>query len=336
MILDSDFFMRREFTSVQAVAGLQILIDRAPSSLLLALTAGILSTPSSSTANGTDLVPTIACRLLALLTKSDRPQMAFDIILHSIIAKPEISSWHRQFLSSALLSRLPPLDARYILFFLAKGIETKLEEQTATQQRENKAQQPYIKVTTVKYLAQLLHQTYYLPRQDSLNILKRLFQASTHIDIQCEIVKSMLAMLAASAAGPVTGMTQHILSGLQAVIPAAGRLTERINGGKPDMTSLEELARLPVIEDEEADQPIFRLLLGSASDSNLPENARQDLVHNIILPAFEFSRATHEEWVQVYLMRHKCSIELAELASVPPRPIGLAAMLNKIPEYLPV
>ena len=302
LILDSDFLLRRDLSITQAVRILQSLIDRVPSSLLLALATGIQSTLTNSTSSENEVTtPPVACQLLALLTKSDRPQIAFDLILSTIIDRPDTSSWHRQFLSSTLLCRLPPAHARHLLTCFAKAIEGKLEEQQINNQSsDGKPKKLTVKVTTVKYLAQLLHDPQFIPTDDSLDILVSLFQKSAHRDIQIAIVESLLTLLSNNTPNVIDGTTQKILEALQAVVPVAGRLNERIDPQDNDWATLKDSEDLPVIEDHDAIPPIFNLLRDSVSYSRLPQNICNTLIHTIVLPAFKSSRASHNKWIRVF------------------------------------
>lgn len=338
LILDSDFLLRRELSSLQAIKVLKTLIGRVPSSLLLALATGILSTSTNSNNSENDVTTSpVACQLLALLTKSDRPQIAFDLILSTIIDRPDTSSWHRQFLSSALLCRLPPAHARHLSTSFAQAIERKLEEQQINNQSPNgKPKRLTAKVTTVKYLAQLLHDTQYIPTNDSLDILVSLFRKSTHRDIHIAIVESLLALLSKNTVNVTNGTTQKILEALQAVVPVAGRLNERIDLKDDYWATLRESENLPVIEDHDASPPIFQLLLGSVSYSRLPESILKSLIHTIVLPAFRSSRAYHRKWIQVFLEREQDTTDLQSLLSVSPRLTPLVAIFHAIPEHLPI
>ena len=139
LILDHDFLVDRDLAGVQVIQVLRVLIDRIPSSLLLDLTSGIIDSSAKSSRSETNAtISTSACQLLALLTKSDRPQIATDLILRTIIDRPETSSWHRQFLSSALLCRLSRDNAHQLLISFASIIESKLKEQSGFGSHDSK------------------------------------------------------------------------------------------------------------------------------------------------------------------------------------------------------
>ena len=337
LLLDSNFLLREELSSVQAIEALRKLIDHVPSKLLLALSTGILSTSAKDAdTKGTPTTSPTACQLIFLLGKCDRPQIASDLILSTIIDRPEISSWHRQFLTPTLLSRLSPPDAYQMLKRFANAIEAKLGEQATSGLQDDKARNPLVKVTTVKYLAQLLRDASFISPRDSLEILTSLFQKITHIDIRTAIVESLLAMLTEHATSENNALVEKIMHALQAVVPIMGRLNERVGFEEEHWATLKATDLLPIVEDADTIPPLFSLLLDSATEMKLPEGIRLDLIRNCVLPAFELCRATHRQWVKIFLDRNSASRDLHDLASVPPRLTVLSAMFRSIPDMLPV
>ncbi|KAL8656693.1 MAG: hypothetical protein Q9226_002592 [Calogaya cf. arnoldii] len=336
LILDPDFLLNRDRSSTQATEVLRALIDQTPSSLLDHLVNGILSTSTEAAQPiGNTATSTIAYQLLALSTKSDQPHKACDLILRTIIGQTDTSAWHRQFLSKALLYRLPAINATQMLMSFVKAIETKLNDQAAGTGNRANAQQPAIKVTTVKYLAQLLNETALVSPRKSLNILVSLFQKSTHRDVHYAIAESILAMLANTAAQGDFASTNQTLQALQDIIPVVGRLNERIEIQAKDWIAFSQWGKIPIMENQESTPPLFGLLLDYAVKSTLPEKVRRSLVQVIILPAYESSKTIYNHWVSVLLSRYGVSGDLWILRSIPPRPVVLAAMLRRIPELMP-
>ncbi|KAI4256854.1 MAG: hypothetical protein L6R42_005992 [Xanthoria sp. 1 TBL-2021] len=337
LILDSDFLLSRDRSSTEAIEVLRAMISRIPSSLLLSLATGILSTsnePGHSDDNTT--TSTIACSLLALSTKSDQPQLACNLIVRTIVERPDTSAWHRQFLTRNLLCRLSATNSAQMLMNFAKAIEAKLDEQSGGgDTKDGKAQQPAVKATTVKYLAQLLNEPLFVSPRESLSILSSLFRKSTHRDIHYAIAESMLAMLAGTAIPGTSALADLTLQALQALIPVAGRLNERTGIQEKDWMAFGRGGKIPPIEDKDSTPPLLSLLLEYASKSTLSETVRRPLVEDIILPAYETCRIAYNRWVAVLLSRFNALEDLEILSSIPSRPVALAAMLRRIPELLP-
>ncbi|KAL8851784.1 MAG: hypothetical protein Q9221_003298 [Calogaya cf. arnoldii] len=217
---------------------------------------------------------------------------------------------------------------------LAKARDELWKDAAGTGKDANK-QQPTVKVTTVKYLVQLLNETALVSPYKSLSILRSLFQKSTHRDIHYAIAESMMAMLAGTAAQDDFASTNQTLQALKAMIPVVGRLNESVDIQEKHWIAFGEGAKVPVIEHTDSMPPLFGLLLDYAVKTTLPENVRRTLVHDIVLPAYELSKTAYNHWVSVLLSRYGILDDLGLLISIPPRPVVLAAMLRRIPELMP-
>ena len=332
LILDSDFLLSDGLSNASAVRVLRMMIARAPSSLLLDLLIGIFESSSHSPSNSSETPTTsnTAYQLLALLTKSDRPEIASELVLRTILDRPESSSWHRQFLSPTYLCSLSPSDAGEFFMTFAGNIESKLEERSA----EAEAGKSTVRITTVKYLAQLLRDAKFLFPEHRLKILSSLFNKSTHVDVQCAVVKSMLLMLAQCAKDGDLVSLQQVMKGLEIIIPVAGHLHENQVLEMKSIDTLEDREALPIVEDENTGRPIFGLLLESASDLTLSVEVRRDIVRLILLPVFKASQILHCTWIKLFLARKRALLNLDGTASTPV-PSMLVAMLRAIPELLP-
>lgn len=340
LILDSEFLLRHgNLNRVRPIEILSQLIDRVPATLLLELTSDLLdSSPDPVGSSDASTGSTTAIQLLTLATRCDRPEVVASQVLHTVVDRPEASSWHRRFLSPTFLNRLRPGHASGLLRSLAEAIEVKLGQQRATE--EGESQKPVVKVTTIKYLAQLLRKTSFVAPQESLNILVSMLHANTHLDVLYTIVESILAMLAGDVEHDTSALTPRILKELEPVVPIVGRLDE-------GQSNQRDWAALPVIEDEATSPPIFGLLLAHASDAKLPLSVRRTLVESILLPSFEASRKAHNRWIELFLARNKWNHAEPDLERylarsenhgttwIPPRPTVLAVMLRQIPEFLP-
>ena len=336
LILDSDFLVSGSLSNASAVQVIKRMITQAPPSLLLDLVTGIFETSSyiHSDSRETATTSNTAYQLLALLTKSDRPDIASELVLRTILDRPESSSWHRQFLSPTYLCSLSPFDARRFIMAFAGSIETKLAEQSLARSADVEAGKSTVKITTVKHLAQLLRDAKFLFAEDRFKILSSLFQKSTHVDVQCAVVESLLFMLAQCAKDDDLVSQQQVMKGLEMVIPVAGRLHERQGLEVKSIDALEAREALPIVEDKNTDRPIFGLLLRYASDLTLSVEVRRDIVRLILLPAFKASEMLHFSWIKLFLAR-KRALPSLDLTASTPVPSMLVAMLRAIPELLP-
>ncbi|KAL8636219.1 MAG: hypothetical protein Q9228_006362 [Teloschistes exilis] len=332
LILDSEFLLRSELHISQAINVLEQLVNRVPSTLFRELTSSLLETSSwlAMESRETATATTTAYRLLALTKECDCPETIASLVLRTVLDRPEASSWHRQFLLPTFLNRLRPSHAKELLTSFAEAIELKNGLQSDTKILTKDTPNSVVKVTTIKYLAQLLHQSCYITSEDAFSILVSLLGKHTHIDVLVTIVESLLAMLAHHASHNNRSFVQKILIALQGLVPIAGRLNERKEDEKEPWDSM------PVIEDEDHCPPIFDLLLDFAFDCEVDVGVRQDLVEQVLLPAFDATLKTHEKWIETFLARTKGGSAIEEyITPIPPRPTVLATLLEAIPAFLP-
>ncbi|KAL9038483.1 MAG: hypothetical protein Q9180_003109, partial [Flavoplaca navasiana] len=334
LILESESLVSQNHSSNQATEILQAMIDRTPPSLLLQLATGLLGTQHDT------VQTTIACQLLALATKSDQPHIASELISKVIIGRPETSAWHRQLLSRSFLNRLSATKCLRTLKGFARAIEAKLNKGTENTTKDDPMPQPAVKMTTVKHLAQLLNQSSFISPRESLDILRSLFQKSTHRDIHIAVAEAMLATLTESATTGSSTLTNEVLQALQGFIPIIGRLSERSNIEEKDWDAFRHNGKIPAKEDPDSVTPtrippLFGLLLEYASNGSIPEKIRQAMVQDIILPAYESSKVVDRRDVTVLLSHTGHAEDVDILSTIPPRPGVLLKMLRQIPELLP-
>ncbi|KAJ8106773.1 hypothetical protein ONZ43_g6946 [Nemania bipapillata] len=172
--------------------------------------------------------------VVSQLAYSDTPMLAQDLIRRAIIEYPEASSWHRRFLSISYMRDLPAEAAKTMLLSFAAAIGEKLEEQSYVkvgEEEPSKSAPPrsLIKVSTAKYLAQLLNGADFISPDAAVDVLLELFKSATHIDIRLATLDSLFSTLNVILgdvgdqwkSNPMVG---KILSTLDSVIPIAGHL----------------------------------------------------------------------------------------------------------------
>lgn len=137
---------------------------------------------------------------LKSLAKSTMPSLASDLVVKTIIDRPDASSWHRQLLSEGFLKRLRTKEAHRVLLSLAKAIGDKLEEQSYVRVGETEAAKSappksLVKVTTVKYVATLLNKADFVSNDTAVEVLVELFKNAQHSDIRLAALDSLLGLL---------------------------------------------------------------------------------------------------------------------------------------------
>ncbi|GME30409.1 hypothetical protein GTA08_BOTSDO03879 [Neofusicoccum parvum] len=195
MYLDEQFLSKGKMTVDDAFRNLELNWARVPPTLLHELTRNSLEAlyGSSLSRSASIEVENIAFGLVRLLGLSDRPDLASDLAIETIIRRPDASSWHRQLLSPTFLRRLPPAQSRACITAFANTIITRVTEKAETGEEEgNKSTEKYVKVTTVKHLAQLLNEANYIDQDFAIETLRRLLHAATHPDIRASVLQSLL------------------------------------------------------------------------------------------------------------------------------------------------
>ncbi|KAF2703838.1 hypothetical protein K504DRAFT_463266 [Pleomassaria siparia CBS 279.74] len=286
--------------------------------------------------------------LLHLLSMSDRPSLASELIVKTIIEHPEASSWHRRLLSGTFLRRLPASDAKECFEALATSIIAKLEEQADTKKSthvQDAPEQPLVKVTTVKYLAQLLQKSDFVSEDLSLSVLSILAHKSSHLDIRKAVVNCLLNLLEAAT----MDRAQNILAVLEDSISIAGNLNERHPITAQDWKVAEETLDLPEVAngfDSETspilhtltsffrDEPPPRLGL-ERDDKELDVKHRKAFFERIILPSLEILKHETTRWVNLFLRKHGIDDEAQEKLSIRPLPKGLLPLVELASSYLP-
>lgn len=289
------------------------------------------------------MIEALAYQCLLALAKGDKPALAEELIVRTIIDRPDASSWHRQMLSISFFKALPAPNAENLLLGFAKAIGEKLEEQSYVRLGEPAGTPSVVKVTTVKYLAQLLQDAQFLSPDAAIDVLLELFKVATHPDIRFATLESMLSTLntlcASELRGPISNISeienpliQKILAALDAVVPVVGSINERrpprdqdwTDAGE-DLNKLLDPSSIPV-------QPLWGALVAAARKSS---SLKSYFVERLLLPIIEASTTEHRKFLSVFLKGHGASVSLHELPVVPWNPAMMTALLPDFITLLP-
>ena len=349
--LDGDFLQREDLYSTRALEVLRHLLPTVPPSLLLKLTRNALDKLFEAS---DDLAPaklaeieSVAFRLLSLLVDSDRPHLATDLVLKTVIERPDASSWHRKFLSITMLRRLSASKAKVLLQSFAEAVIKRMKEQSEAPKRitdtiasSKPALKPYIKITTVKYLAQLLDHVDFIPASFALDILSELLQAATHIDIRTAIVESLLATLAECKDDDSVALGERIISVLERMIPIASGMDERCQLTEDDWKKVEIEGRLPEVYEEGTGPldrcwpPILRSLALSTEEKTwvsvggLEKDWMDLIMTRIMIPILKRSTENNTRWIKIFLAKYGLDFESLDLPLLPVKPIFFTEVLE--------
>jgi hypothetical protein len=346
LFLDQEFLLRPELDEHIAQGVLQSLISIVPPTLLAALVDTTLNVLSSMAAGNPEIasLERMAYRLLSLLLTSDRPQLASDLVLRAVIDRPDASSWHRVVLNVGLAKGLSARDAQSLLSSFATSIGSKLEEQAKLAKSQAVASaeggpssppKPVIKVTTVKYLAQILNDADFVSPSFTVDVLSKLLGSASHLDIRVAVVDSLLGMLGRCTEESSTPLAQQLLSALKTTIPLVSGMGERRLMREEDWVDAEKTGDLPGVYDDGGMESLQPILSQLVQWSSLESKWRHEVVNRVLLPTIERSRESNGRWINVFSFKHQLALNMSEIPLFPVKPQVLSKILCNCLELLP-
>ena len=297
---------------------------------------------------GDDTLEKLSYQALLMLAKGDKPELAQDLVLQTILDRPDASSWHRQLLSARFLNRLSAKASHDLLLSFAAAIGERLSEQSYVKVGEAQPSKPappesLVKVTTVKYLANLLQNVTYISAEASLDILVELFEAGTHIDIRLATLDSLLGLLnylcsVADSIWKSNPLVEKIISALKTVIPVAGSINERRPPTAADWKEAVEKKSPPDVSDiTDSLPPLMSAIMRAPNAGQYPglKNVQSELVKALVLPLLEHSQAEHRRWIAVFLSKHKMDNMIDHLPPTPISPRLWNFLIENYLEFIP-
>ena len=347
LFLDHDFLLSSDILYPPADFVLSQFIKIVPSTLLLDLTRSALEALSRTPLDSTKLAVTerMAYRLLMLLSRSDRPHLASTLIVRTVLDRPDASSWHRQLLSRRLLRTLSAGQTQDILSLLASSILETLERQVNSSRNQQKAKASGIfsdrpiKITTVKLLAQLLDDANFVPPGFCVDILSKLFQTATHVDIRVAALDSMLSRLGRCVDVTSHALAERLMSASEMTIPILGSLNERKQIQDVDWIVAEKTGKLPEVYDDggmHVFPPMLNLMLRALTINGIPSGRlRTGFIQRIVLPVVEKSRKESARWVKLFILKHSPAGQPIHVPSFPVRPRVLVYVIEECSRETP-
>ena len=286
VFLDQEFL---ESTNAGEALVRQVIFQsrcRLPSNLLQNVVNNALSVISDQSMNPTErsACEKTAYGLLKLLSQSDRPQLAHHDILRTIIDRPDSSSWHRRLLTKNFLRRLPMTQAQEFIRCFESSIRSKLDQQNTLcanrhkvtilqpQPASNSPPKPLIKLTIIKFFAQLLNDADAIFIKNSVQMLSDLLQKSTHVDVRVAVVESLLSKL--STCEDESVLEEQVLQALEELIPIMGGADECEQLNEKDWQQAEKTGNLPEVSDDggvHAVPPILGTMYSTFRDGRFGE-----------------------------------------------------------------
>lgn len=332
LFLDPEFLLRPELHESSTREILRSLISIVPPTLLAALADTTLNMLLSMEEGEPKIASLehMAYGILSLLLSSDRPQLASHLVLRAIIDRPHASSWHRAVLNVGLARKLPARQAQALLSSFANLICLKLEEQAKLANTPQGGQLPklIIKVTTVKYLAQILNKADFVAPSFTVDVLSKLLGSISHLDIRVAAVDSLLAMLGQCTEESSTPLAHRVLSALETTIPLVGGMSERCLMREQDWLDAERMGVLPAVYDDGGVETVPPILSSLVQWTARQPKWCQEVVNRILLPIVECSRASNARWIKIFSAKHQLALNLSDLPIFPIKPLVLSQILN--------
>ncbi|KAF1968905.1 hypothetical protein BU23DRAFT_513967 [Bimuria novae-zelandiae CBS 107.79] len=329
------------------LACLEANLKDVPPSLLAQFARNAYSalTASSEKDEGYLVLENLTLRLAIMLTRCDRPTLASELIVRMVLDRPHNSSWHRQLLSSPFFRRLPASAAQDCMSVFAQAIIIRTEDQSMTRATSDSGavpetvaevqprQKAYVKITTVKLLAQLLGDTQCISEDFAISLLSQLMTKASHIDIRSAVMGSLLGMLK-SASPKKCG---KILATLESVIPMAGNLRERRPITDEQWTHAEDELELPELDAVGSPEDTAPMLLSLFSFTK--SNPSAAFVSRIIIPIITSLKHQTAKWSALFLRKHGFDFAAQQELALPPLPREQQIMyevLRCAAHYLPL
>ncbi|OBT75831.1 hypothetical protein VF21_05528 [Pseudogymnoascus sp. 05NY08] len=298
---------------------------------------------------GDDTIELLSYQLLLQLTKSEKPELAQQLVLRTILDRPDASSWHRLFLSVPFMNSLSAEDAHQMLLAFSAAIGEKLEEQSyvkvgETQLPKSAPPVSLVKVTTVKYLAQLLDNAQFISADAAVEVLVELFKAGTHRDIRLATLDSLLSLLNNMCSGAdenwkSNSLVEKIMEALETVIPIVGSINERRPLRQEDWIEARETGSLPDASDiSDGLPPLLSATLTAACSPKYPglKKLRAEFVARYLLPVLGISQTEHQKWAAIFLAKHKANLSVDNLPPTPITPKVWEVLVGNYPELIPI
>ncbi|KAK7751569.1 hypothetical protein SLS62_006519 [Diatrype stigma] len=284
-----------------------------------------------------------AVNIIKRISRGDHPAAACGLIQKVVLDLPADSSWHRHLLSVSFLRRLPAMEARTFLSGLASQIRHRLgqwPEQRKDEKKERHVEttkeegsgRNFVKVTTVKMVAQMLRDATYVDKAFACDILVDLLTTVKQGDIQIAAIDSLISML---GTGPQKepGVDAVVFNAIeQHVVPIAASLNEK------DPMPAEEWHNdkiPPKVYDDGVFghlPPVLQLLVQARHRWKEGTAARHEWVSRVLVPVVEQSAANNHRWVKIFVARHSLDIDVDSLPRLPVKPALLLDLFGE-PEF---
>ncbi|GAQ35314.1 hypothetical protein AtubIFM54640_002288 [Aspergillus tubingensis] len=273
------------------------------------------------------LVQRLVFESMALVRRSDRPELAAKLGLKALQLFPEASSWHRMAFPSSIARVLSRANADRVIQDFTGYVFKALEEQkqsTISEQGNVNPGRIIIKITTVKMLATLLAQSRSGASPFSaVEALKDLFYASNHIDVRVAVCTALLE---------IVGESKHSEQAYQtftSLIPYAAVPSETSPCGSWLQSDDADLPRV------DWQRPLLDLFTKEACNK-LPAKYLENYTSMALLPLLDELTRHHNRWMRQFLSPLDLTPEEQSVKDFGPfEPDLIQTLMDRWYEYLP-
>ncbi|KAF1832327.1 hypothetical protein BDW02DRAFT_590517 [Decorospora gaudefroyi] len=325
LYLDEEFLSSDELNPLEAVRNIRGNIGTIPPSLLEQVARNVIKALDGAKPNTSTYTTLheVALLLIVRLGESDEPALAMRLAIRTILDRPKSSSWHRQLLSPSFLRRLPASKAKTCIDTFAHDVILTLKAKKNTKEKregdniqEGSHSSPYVKITAIKFMVQLLHDGNLVGIDQSLSLLSAISETDPHVDVRVSIVKCLLELLKVSS----PRHSSHVLALLESAVPLAGSLNERQPLTEDMWAQSEEDLLLPDRLKDIAASPVLDALITHFHHSESDVNDLQPFVERIILPVLGRLKKQTARWVSLFLRKYGVEDHAQLLSQFPPLP----------------
>ncbi|KAF2745489.1 hypothetical protein M011DRAFT_406319 [Sporormia fimetaria CBS 119925] len=272
-----------------------------------------------------------AFQLINTFMDCDRPRLGLDLPIQAIIQRPDASSWHRTILARRVFRRLSASDTRQCFTAFSDAILSKLAEKAGEENK--KEQKPFVKITTTKFLAQLLQDTDFVPNSFAMDVLSTLAQRTTHMDVKRAVLDSLLNLLRDWP----PGTTDQIFKTLETMVPLIGTLSERRPWSESEWSAtLLHKAKPPELDTSVENAPMWASLVNFVDNmekghEKYVEMYRDRILHSVL----KGMQKDMKHWLSLFLASVSAPPDLVEQLPLVPRSLSIwDNLLSKHVKYM--
>lgn len=329
--LSNDFVQHEDLNVYSAIRNIRGHLDQVPPLLLQKfaryMTKQLGNVKKQDGDSGADILEP-ALLSIVRLGECDRPALAQELAIRTILDRPDASSWHRQLLKPSFFCRMPASDAQACFESLATAISDRLKAKEDRHDQgveggddkpETTSKVPFVKVTTIKFLAQLLSDTDFIGDGMTYDILSKLIKLDVHIDVRVNVVKSLLGLLDRCAFRVADA--ENVMYSLDFCDHWISNINERSPLSEEDWLEAERTMILPELPIPSRDtSPMLLALMDHYCKGSIDVGQLQNFADRTLLPRLRELEEATGRWVTLFLRKYEANTADVRVPTVPRDP----------------